>query len=464
MRSIRMRLTLWYVSLLTLTFIVVGGAAYALLSYSLLHEMDNALGSVARVVSERVQGGTEAFFPSEVDEIFRRYFGFSPWEKYFQMLDPSGRKFSGKSGLHPQARIPIGKEALENAARGISTFETVQGRDGNLVRIMIMPVMHYGRLEKLIQVGMSLQSISLTRTRFLLIMAGLFPVVLIMAGLGGSMLARRALSPIGTMTETANRISAERLAERLEESGAGDEVDRLAKTLNRMLGRLDTAFSQIRQFTADASHELQTPLTILKGELEVALRAPRPREEYEATLRSALEEIDRIAHLVEGLLLLARNEAGVLRMDKKEIDLALLSEEVCESLRTLADSKSLALHLESPKSVCFRADREHMRRLLRNLVENAIKYTKPEGSVALAVENEGDQVSIRVSDTGIGISAEDRERIFQPFFRSEEALSESGVGLGLSIVKSIAEAHSGTIRVESAPGRGSSFVVLLPAF
>jgi heavy metal sensor kinase len=266
------------------------------------------------------------------------------------------------------------------------------------------------------------------------------------------------------MTEAARRISAEDLAERLQETGAGDELDRLAKTLNEMLGRLDAAFHQIRQFSADASHELQTPLTILKGELEVALRSARSPDDYQRTLRSALEEIDRIAHLVEGLLLLARADAGVLRMDRQPLDLAQIAEEVYGQGKVLADAHAVTLHLGPVEPVSIQGDPERLRRLLLNLVDNGIKYTPPGGEVTLSLERDEEWASLKVSDTGIGLSPEDLERVFQPFYRAAETRSrgEGGAGLGLCIARSIAEAHSGRIQVESALGRGSTFTVRLP--
>jgi heavy metal sensor kinase len=266
------------------------------------------------------------------------------------------------------------------------------------------------------------------------------------------------------MTETARRISAEHLTRRLDETGAGDELDRLAQTLNEMLGRLDAAFKEMRQFTADASHELQTPLTILKGEMEVALRSPRSPEEYQRILKSALEEIDRIARLVEGLLLLARADAGVLRMDRRPIDLAQLVEEVYGQARILAEAHSIDLRLGPVGPVSVQGDYAHLRRLLLNLVDNGIKYTLPGGHVALSLQSSGGWASIKVEDTGAGITPEDQARIFQRFYRSAAARSsgEGGAGLGLCIARSIAEAHGGRIEVESIPGRGSTFTVLLP--
>ena len=461
--SIRARLTFWYVSLSTVIILLLAGTAYGLLSYNLSHGVDAALNGVAKALIERVHGGFETVFPSEIDDAFRRFFGFSPWERYFQMVDPFGRS-DPRQPLPNSGKLPLSKEALHNASQGLATYETVEGLGKYPVRVLTVPVMQGGRMINLIQVGMSLQTISETRLRFLLAMAALLPIGLLLAGSGGLLLARRALKPVERMAEAAHRISAEHLDGRVEETGAGDELDRLAKTLNEMLSRLDAAFSQVRRFSADASHELQTPLTILKGELEVALRLPRTSEEYQDTLRSALEEVNRIAHLVEGLLLLHRAEAGVLRIDRQAVDLGQLLQEVCAQLKVAADFRSIEVRLGPTESISIQGDPELLRRLLLNLGDNAIKYTHPKGSVTFSLQHEGKWASILVSDTGIGIPGEEQERIFQPFYRTAEArlLAGGGTGLGLSLARSIAMAHGGTIQVQSAPGRGSTFRVLIP--
>jgi len=462
-RSIRARLTLWYTGIVTATLLLLGGAAYGLLVYSLGHELDVSLHGVAQAMGQQYRAGAAGFTFSEIDELFRRFFGFSPWDRYFDFLDPSGRPDPQQPFAH-SGRLPLSTEALRNASRGLATFETVEGLGRYPVRVLTMPVVEGGRVVHLFQVGMSLGSIYQTRARFLVVMAVVVPVGLLLAAGGGWLLARRALRPVERMREAAHRISAEHLAERLQETGDGDELDKLAKTLNEMLGRLDEAFNQIRRFSADASHELQTPLTILRGELEVALRAPRGPEEYRQVLRSALEEIDRIASLTDGLLLLARADAGVLRMDRQPLDLADLVADVFARVKVLADSRSIHLALGRVEPVMVRGDAERLSRLLLNLLDNGIKYTEPGGRVTLSLEGEGEWAALRVADTGIGLSPEERERVFQPFYRTAEAHSrgEGGHGLGLAIARSIAEAHGGKIQVESAPGRGSTFTVLLP--
>ena len=460
-RSIRARLTLWYVSLLTVTLLLLGGAGYGVLSYSLSRQVDQALNGVARVLAEHGGPDQSPGFPLDVDEVFRRFFGFSPWERYFRMLDPLGRR-DPRHGAERSEKLPVSPRAIENASRGLPTFETIEFVEPYPVRILTFPVVQGGRLARVIQVGTSLQSVIETRIRFLLIMAGLLPLGLLLAGVGGWTLARRALLPVDRMTETANRIGAEQLTERLEETGADDELDRLARTLNGMLARLDGAFSQVRRFTADASHELQTPLTILKGELEVALRSRRSTEEYRETLQSGLDEVNRMIHLVDGLLLLARSEAGVLERRRQLVDMAELVHQVASRLKVLADAHSIELTVEAAEPVLVLGDSEHLSRLLSNLAENGIKYTGPGGKVTVSLEQLGDRAAVRIADTGPGIPEEMREQIFQPFFRCPDAISHRGVGLGLSIARSIAQAHDGSLEVESSPQQGCTFKLLLP--
>ena len=462
-KSIRARLTLWYTVVSTVLVVLLGVAAYELLSYSLSREVDAALRSVATALVERAHSGKAVPSVPDVDDLFRRFFGFSPWDRYYRMVDPRDQQEPHQQpGRTPG--ISLSRQAMENASRGILTFETVQGPAPYPVRLLTAPVMEAGRMVNLIQVGMSLQNSIETRFRFLLVVAALFPVGLLLAASGGWLLARRAFRPVDQMVAAAQRIGAEHLAERLEETGAGDELDRLAKTLNQMLGRLDASFNQVRQFSADASHELQTPLTILKGELEVALRSPRTREEYQDTLKSILEEVDRIAHLVDSLLLLQRAEVGALRMDRRPVDLAEIVEEAFWRLKVVSDARKQDLRMEIAEPIVITGDLERLRRLLLNLVDNAIKYTEPGGRIAISLRREADRACIEVSDTGAGIPGDEMDQIFQPFYRSPGArdLSERGAGLGLSIVRSIARAHGGEIEVSSEPGRGSAFKVLLP--
>ena len=462
LRSIGTRLTLWYTAVLTLTFLLLGSATYGLLSYSLSQEVDKALDGVARALASQARSRSTPFFRSDIDEAFRRFFGFSPMDRYFDMRDPRGRLVP-EQPTSPR-KLPLSRETAERASQGLTTFETLTDIEEYPVRIVTMPIVESGRVINLVQVGLSLESVLHAKRQFLISLAAILPIAVLLAGGGGMLLARRALRPVDHMATTARRISGEDLSGRLEEPGGGDELDRLAKTLNQMLERLDIVFQQIRQFSADASHELQTPLTIFKGELEVALRAERSPTEYRRVLTSALEEIDRISDLVEGLLLLSRSDVGMFRMAPRRIELAQVVMEVYERAAILAQKQGVVLDLGTMEAVPVDGDPEWLHRLILNLVDNAIKYTPENGKVTLSLYQDDAWAAIDISDTGIGLTVEEQEQIFKPFYRTEQASSgiEKGAGLGLSIASSIAQAHGGRIEVDSRPGSGSVFCVRLP--
>jgi heavy metal sensor kinase len=463
-KSIGTRLTVWYAVILSVTLLVLGSTAYGFLAYSLSHDVDAALEGVAKVSVEQARAQGNAFFPRGVEELFRHFLGFSPLNPSLELFDTQGRPDLNRPGS-PAGRLPLSPKALKDALRGASTFETIESLGPYPFRVLTMPVMKGGRVINLVQVGISLENVYNTQRRFLLIMGAVLPFGLLLASVGGWVLARRALKPVDRMTQAARRISGEYLAGRLQETGTGDELDRLAKTLNDMLVRLDGAFRQTRQFSADAAHELQTPLTILKGEIEVTLRSPRSPEEYQGVLNSSLEEIDRISSLVEGLLLLARADRGVLRLDLKPLDLQELLGEVGDQMRRLAENQAVSLDYGLTEPAVIQGDREHFKRLLVNLIDNAMKYTPAGGRVTVSLRCDGTWAHVEISDTGIGFTKDEQEQIFNRFYRAAEARSQrgGGAGLGLSIAQSIAVAHGGRIEVESTPGQGSTFRVSLPA-
>ena len=461
--SIRARLTLWYSALLTVSMLILAGAAYALLWYGSIQDMDDALQGVARALERQAPRRENPFVPADVDALFRRFFGFSPWDRFVERRDLAGPAVPPRPGT-ASGTLPLSAAARRNAAAGRETYETVEGLAEYPVRILTKPLVAGGRVRNVIRVGMSQENLYATRRRFLWVMTAVLPLGLLLAAGGGWALARRALAPVERMAEAARRISAERLAERLEHSGTGDELDRLSHVLNAMLERLDLSFRQVRQFSADASHELQTPLTILQGELEVALRTPRSPQAYRDFIASALQEIERLATLVEGLLLLARADAGVLRLDLKPIDAAQLLAEVYERMQFVAQRRSVALDIDELEPHLVLGDGERLRRVLLNLVDNAIKYTPAGGRVALSLQRLNDRACLSVRDTGIGLSEAEREQVFQRFYRAGAARDHGarGSGLGLCIAMSIVEAHGGSLEVTSRVGEGSMFRVCLP--
>ncbi|HET7341418.1 MAG TPA: ATP-binding protein, partial [Methylomirabilota bacterium] len=280
---------------------------------------------------------------------------------------------------------------------------------------------------------------------------------------GGRVMARAALKPVDEMSRAARRIDAEALTRRIAVRGTGDELDRLAATLNGMLARLENTFGEMRRFSADAAHELRTPLTALKGTLEVALRADRNVAEYREALVSALEEVDRLVRLAEDLLLLSRSTAGP-ESPPARVDLEPLVLDVADVGARLAKDHGVTVRVGPMAPAAVLGDAGALRRALLNLVENGIKYTPAGGRVELSVAVADAEAVLAVEDTGPGVDEADAERIFEPFVRLDAARAREtgGSGLGLAIARSIVIAHRGTLGVERAAGGGARFTMRLP--
>lgn len=297
------------------------------------------------------------------------------------------------------------------------------------------------------------------------ILATGIPCAMALAMAGGYLLAGRVLAPVGAMADTARRITAESLSARLPVENPHDEFGRLAVVFNETLSRLDIAFEQLRRFTADASHELRTPLTGIRSVGEVALQRPLSTQEYRDVIASMLEEVDRLTRLVENLLLLTRAEAGRIPIKPVLVDLTELVTSVSDILRVLADEKNQECTVDIVERVTAACDAGILRLAVTNVMYNAIKYTPNKGEIRVAARRStlGDAV-IEIQDTGPGIAVTHRERIFERFYRVDDARSRDtgGVGLGLAIARWAVEANGGRIELESEEGHGTMFRIVLP--
>lgn len=289
--------------------------------------------------------------------------------------------------------------------------------------------------------------------------------VLALALLGGVWLARRSVAPIARMAATAGRISAQDLATRLDVADVPDELRGLAQAFNATLDRLAAAFEQQARFTADASHELRTPVAVIRTQAEAALRRDRPPAEYRAALEACLRAAERMTNTVEGLLTLARADAGAGLAAAEAVGLAPLVDAACEALRGPAAAAEVALRADVPADAVTRGDRALLADVVQNLVANAIRYNRPGGTVTVTAAGHAGTVELRVADTGIGIPADALPHLFERFYRVDPARSraQGGSGLGLAIVAWIVRAHGGSVEVASTEGQGSTFTVRLPA-
>ncbi|MDB5391454.1 MAG: phoR 1 [Planctomycetaceae bacterium] len=290
------------------------------------------------------------------------------------------------------------------------------------------------------------------------------PIALLVACVGGSFLASRALAPIEMITQTAERISAEKLTERLNVDRSDDELGRLSTTLNRMFDRLQESINEMRRFTADAAHELRSPLTVIRTEAEVALRTPRSADAYRQVIETTLEEVSRLSDLVNQLLTLSRHDSGIQIADSEEVPLDALLQDVAEKLHILAEQKQISLSITDLPDVTVAGDDVLLSQVFYNLVNNAVHYTNPQGKITVRGDRIGDEVRVTVEDTGLGIAPEHLSRLFDRFYRVDDSRNRAsgGTGLGLAICRSIVESHHGHITVESQVGRGSKFAVFLP--
>jgi heavy metal sensor kinase len=293
----------------------------------------------------------------------------------------------------------------------------------------------------------------------------LVPLALTVSIGGGWFLAHKSLRPVDEVTTAARQITAKDLNTRIPQHPVDDEIGRLISTFNDMIARLRQSFEQVRQFSVDASHELRTPMTIMRGEVELALRNPKTPEEYRRILVSNLEEIVRLSAIIDNLLTLSKAEMGHhdIRFDDR-VDVHDLIAELYEDSEIIAMKKQIAIVLDKNEDVTIRGDRLRLRQLFLNLIDNAIKYTPENGTITISSGVSGNNVCVSVKDNGIGIPEEEQAKVFDRFYRVDKGRSREmgGSGLGLSIAKWTAELHRGRIDVESQPGNGSTFTVTLP--
>jgi heavy metal sensor kinase len=327
-----------------------------------------------------------------------------------------------------------------------------------------MGLVENGKVFGVVQVGEPLASLDTTLRSILIEFLLIVPFVLLFGALGSYWLAGRAFGPIHRLTRTAQHIEAEDLHQRVPVPRARDEVQDLALTFNEMIERLDKAFTQQRRFVADASHELRTPVAAIRSMTDVVLAQGASQEEYINVLSEVNVVTERLGHLINDLLTLARADEGQVLLERKPVRLDLLAADVAESTESLATERDITVEVDAQEPVLVLGDEVRLIQVILNLLQNALTYTNAGGKVSLIVEAGDKNALLTVRDTGIGIAAEHLEHIFGRFYRADAARSRAagGSGLGLAIVDWIVHAHKGTISVESKVGEGTTFTVSLP--
>ena len=459
---LRVRLTLWYGTALALILIIFSTVLYVMTARSLRDAVDQSLeGTAAAAVRALEERG---FLPLvDEGELMSQFPELARIDKFFQIFSPSGT-ITIRSPNVKQHELPLSRRALEVAYSGHSLFESTQYPKEPPLRLISVPIVYRGSLLYIIQVGTTMDSVEHTLNRLLLVLLVSMPVALAVSLAGGWFMAGRALRPVDAITLAVQRIAEGDLTQRLTAPASADEIGRLTNTFNDMIDRLETSFRQIRQFSSDVSHEMRTPLTVMRGETELALRRPRENEDYKAVMESNLEEIDRMTRIVDELLFLSRADMGEVKMEHLTVPLDWLIEDVQRQASLLGQEQNIQVALISNVPAVVSGDELRLRELFLNLVDNAIKYSRFGGTVEMALTIEQGQARLSVTDHGIGIAEEDWPQIFDRFYRTDNARAHTkkGTGLGLAICSWIAESHHGRIEVQSQVGEGSTFTVWLP--
>jgi heavy metal sensor kinase len=458
-RSFRFRLTVWYLAFFSLLFVLFSAFLYRELSGALRNRLDETVTSEVNTAA--------GLFVDELDEMQGDVQRAAAETVSGMRLHATVAVFAGTRLLASNVEIaPRDFDALlaRAAASGSPDLVATAPRHGKHGARAATHRLTAGGQSFVILAAESLQAITaeLEVVRHVIFIA--LPLLLGLAGVGGYWLATRSLAPLGWMAEQARKITGRNLDTRLEIGDAAEELTVLAASFNELLSRLDQSFEHMRRFVADASHELRTPLSVIRGEADVALSHERGAAEYKESLAIILDESRRLSRLVDDLLNLARADAGHVKLHVQEFYLNDLLQDCCRSVQALAGARAITLECRCAEDAPFKGDEELLRRLVVNLLDNAIRYTPPGGRVSAALEAEGQRLRIRVSDTGAGIPAEAAPHVFERFYRADKARSrqDGGFGLGLSIVKWIAESHHGAVELTGNSGPGSTFTVTLP--
>jgi len=445
--TIRLRITVWYAAVLAAALVAAGGITHAVARRQIERATDASMASIARSLAaglaDEAEENNGTLSPRAADELLAE---FRDSDRGIVLLRQDGSELSAQTT--PQARAL--DRALLRTRRG---FSNVPG-----ARLLVTP-----SATAVIAIAQSTgpQNATLAQLRRAMLITA--PLALLVASLGGYLLARKSLAPVVRMSAKARAIGATNLSERIEAAEPRDELGELATTLNDLLARLDASFAAQRRFMADASHELRSPVAILQGELDVTLsRDDRDAADYRESLEVMRRSVQRLTRIVRDLFLLARSDAGEVPLNRTAVDLGELVAQTVRAHRTLGD---VALATECGDDLVVSGDEDLLQRMLGNLLENAIRHAPRGSEVRVRCTRAGANARIEVRDRGAGVPAALREQIFERFVRADPArgaAAGSGAGLGLPIARWIAEAHGGTVALETSGPEGSVFVATLP--
>jgi heavy metal sensor kinase len=459
-RSIGFRLAAWYFLVFACGLGAFSVGAWFAMRASLYHAIDDELrdrvGGVATFMNLQIA----SLSVPEIRDEFREHSVLGPGGDLFQVCDGQGQWLYRSVPLENE-NVPIKLPDRLTQPR----FENLQLQQ-HMLRFYSQRIVVDGKPYS-VQVGSLMDEGLEALERFKLMLLLAAPLLLIAASVGGYWLSTRALAPVDEISRAAQRISIENLADRLKVPQTGDQLQRLSETLNATFARLEASVLRMKQFTADASHELRAPISLIRTTAEVAVQRDRTPPEYREALTEILEESERTSQVVDSLMLLARADSGKEMVECVPADICAIVREAIEQGEKLARSQGIEFKASVPSDpISIQADSDALRRAVLILIDNAVKYTPTGGAVKVDLVEEGGFAVVSVTDTGIGIAKEDIAHVFDRFWRADKVRSrgQGGAGLGLSIATWIAEAHQGSLAAESAPGRGSVFRLRVPLY
>lgn len=456
--SIRLRLTLWYLAVFALGELIFGAGMWLILRHNVYDMVDDDVETQIQDLTLFLESQKPAASLSDLHQSVKEIYGSEHAGDYLFLYTEKGDVIyqSEKLKVHPFGQFR--PEWIKGSAAW------TQDIDGHPIRFMVSELHVNGRMF-IAQTGTMADDAIETLHLFQMYLFMFAPALLLLAGGVGYWMSRRALAPVDSLVSTARAIGGTNLGGRLQKLNTGDELQRLSDTLNEMLDRLESAFQRVTQFTADASHELRTPVSLIRTEAELALRRSRTESEYKEALEHILLEAERTTTLIEQLLSVARADSGRETLHIETVNLSENLRSVVESWKQVAAIRDLEFRANiSDRDALVTGDETLLRRLVDILLDNAFKYTPSPGRVSLMLEHGDDTATIIVQDSGIGIPREEQTKIFERFYRVDRARSraQGGIGLGLAIAQWIVSQHHGSIRVESCPGGGSVFRVEIP--
>ena len=462
MLSFRLRLALAHGTAIVMVLALAAAGGYWGLSKAVHGQLDAALFALAE--TEIAMLADDAGKPAVVHEAPRSAAApsFMRLDRLIQIVDAQGQVLARSSNLG-EAQLPIPGALLARLAAGETVFETLAGFGEEPTRMVSVPL-GVGTSWRAVQVAGSLDDTNRVMESAGVLLLAMGVALFVALGAAGAALTGRVFHAIDAVVRHARRIGDAHLGERLAHPGARDEIGRLVDTLNDMLARLEHSFETQRRFTADASDELRSPLSRLRTEIELALRRPRSVADYEATLRSCRDEAERLTLLVEELLVLARLDAGQERGPPETVCLNELAEDAVRRLESTARERQLGMTLTPAPRVHARVARGPASLVLANLLDNALKFSRPGSVVRVRIATDGDQALLSVTDSGPGLQGDDLAHLFERFYRGAAARAGGapGVGLGLALSQAIVQAHGGSIEAVSPASGGAVFTLRFP--